>query len=174
MQISGRCWQFGDAVDTDLLAPGAYMSHSLAELSAHCLEALRPDFAGAVQDGDIILAGANFGIGSSREQAGEALRHLGIRAVVARSLGGIFQRNALNLGVPALACPDLDLGGIDEFAEAKLNVAEGILSVGGRQFTTESLPDFLLAMIADGGLIPHLKAQQSGGDQINNQNEGAT
>ena len=88
----------GDGIDTDLLAPGAYMSGSLDTLSSHCLEALRPDFANAVRPGDIILAGASFGIGSSREQAAEALKHLGIRAIIARSLGGIFQRNALNLG----------------------------------------------------------------------------
>ena len=153
----------GDGIDTDLLAPGAYMSGSLDTLSSHCLEALRPDFASAVHPGDIILAGASFGIGSSREQAAEALKHLGIRAIIARSLGGIFQRNALNLGLPAISCPALDLDGIEEFTSTDVDIAAGSLTIGGRQFAIEALPDFLLAMIADGGMLAHLSSQHAAG-----------
>ncbi len=153
----------GDGIDTDLLAPGAYMSGSLDTLSSHCLEALRPDFASAVHPGDIILAGASFGIGSSREQAAEALKHLGIRAIIARSLGGIFQRNALNLGLPAISCPALDLDGIEEFTSTDVDIAAGSLTIGGRQFAIEALPDFLLAMIADGGMLAHLSRQHAAG-----------
>ena len=153
----------GDGIDTDLLAPGAYMSGSLDTLSSHCLEALRPDFASAVRPGDIILAGASFGIGSSREQAAEALKHLGIRAIIARSLGGIFQHNALNLGLPAIACPALDLDGVDEFTSTDVDIAAGSLTIGRRQFATEALPDFLLAMIADGGMLAHLSSQHAAG-----------
>ena len=109
MKISGRAWILGDGIDTDVLAPGAYMSASLDILSSHCLAAVRSDFASAVRPGDVILAGSSFGVGSSREQAAEALKNLGIRAVIARSLGGIFQRNALNLGLPAIACDTLQL-----------------------------------------------------------------
>ena len=153
----------GDGIDTDLLAPGAYMSGSLDTLSSHCLEALRPDFASAVRPGDIILAGASFGIGSSREQAAEALKHLGIRAIIARSLGGIFQRNALNLGLPAITCPALDLDGVDEFTSTDVDIAAGSLTIGRRQFATEALPDFLLAMIVDGGMLAHLSSQHAAG-----------
>ena len=153
----------GDGIDTDLLAPGTYMSGSLDTLSSHCLEALRPDFANAVRPGDIILAGASFGIGSSREQAAEALKHLGIRAIIARSLGGIFQRNALNLGLPAIGCPALDLDGVDEFTSTDVDIAAGSLTIGRRQFATEALPDFLLAMIADGGMLAHLSSQHAAG-----------
>ena len=161
MQISGRAWIMGDGIDTDLLAPGAYMSGSIDTLASHCLEALRPDFAGAVRPGDIIIAGASFGIGSSREQAAEALKHLGIRAIIARSLGGIFQRNALNLGLPALSCPALNLDGIDEFTSTDIDIAAGSLKIGERQFATEAMPDFLLSMIADGGMLAHLSRQHA-------------
>ena len=90
MKLVGRAWVFGDGIDTDVLAPGRYMSLSPRELADHCLEAVRTDFASNVQTGDIILAGENFGIGSSREQAVECLKILGISAVVAKSFGGIF------------------------------------------------------------------------------------
>ena len=153
----------GDGIDTDLLAPGAYMSGSLDTLSSHCLEALRPDFASAVRPGDIILAGGSFGIGSSREQAAAALKHLGIRAIIARSHGGIFPRNALNLGLPALPCPALDLDGVDEFTSTDVDIAAGSLTIGRRQFAAEALPDFLLAMIADGGMLAHLSSQHAAG-----------
>ena len=161
MKISGRAWMLGDGIDTDVLAPGAYMSASLDILSSHCLAAVRPDFASAIRPGDVILAGSSFGVGSSREQAAEALKHLGIRAVIARSLGGIFQRNALNLGLPAIACDTLQTDGISEFTLAQIDIAAGRLDVGGRQFATEALPDFLLSMIADGGMLAHLSRQQA-------------
>ena len=132
----------GDGIDTDLLAPGAYMSGSIDTLASHCLEALRPDFAGAVRPGDIILAGASFGIGSSREQAAEALKHLGIRAIIARSLGGIFQRNALNLGLPALCCPALNLDGIDEFTSTNIDIAAGSLKLASGNSPPRRCPIF--------------------------------
>jgi len=164
MKISGRAWILGDGIDTDVLAPGAYMSASLDILSSHCLAAVRPEFAAAVSPGDVILAGSSFGVGSSREQAAEALKHLGIRAVIARSLGGIFQRNALNLGLPAIACDTLQTDGIAEFILAQIDIAAGRLEVDGRQFATEALPDFLLSMIANGGMLAHLSTQQADKD----------
>ena len=115
----------------------------------------------AVEPGDLILAGNSFGIGSSREQAAEALKHLGISAIVARSLGGIFQRNALNLGLPALVCPELDLDNIKELAPVKLDLVAGKLDTVERQFATEALPNFLLTMIADGGMLSHLKLRNT-------------
>ena len=90
------------------------------------------------------------------------MKHLGIRAVIARSLGGIFQRNALNLGLPAIACDTLQTDGITEFTRAKIDIATGRLDVSGQQFATEALPDFLLSMIADGGMLAHLSRQQAG------------
>ena len=100
--ISGRAWILGDDIDTDVLAPGLYMKGPIAEMARHCLESVEPDFAAQVAEGDIIVAGANFGIGSSREQAAEVLTLLGVKAVVAKSFGGIFYRNALNFGLLAV------------------------------------------------------------------------
>lgn len=147
-------------MDTDVLAPGAYMSQPLDILASHCLEALRPDFAGAVRPGDLILAGRGFGVGSSREQAVEAIKFLGIRAVIAQSFGGIFQRNAFNFGLACLACPTLDTSQMTELDRASLDLPAGILTAGGQDWQCERLPDFLVEMITDGGLIPHLRQQQ--------------
>ena len=98
----GRAFVFGDNVDTDLLAPGAYMKSSARELASHCLEALDPSFPSSVRQGDLVVAGANFGMGSSREQAAVSLKLLGVSAVLATSFARIFFRNAINLGVPAV------------------------------------------------------------------------
>ena len=104
----GRSWIFGDDVDTDQLAPGAYMKSSLEELASHCLERLNPDFAKQVQSGDIVVGGRNFGAGSSREQAVQSLLQLGVTTVIAESFAGIFQRNAFNLGLLVLQCEERD------------------------------------------------------------------
>jgi 3-isopropylmalate/(R)-2-methylmalate dehydratase small subunit len=104
--MTGRLWVVGDNVDTDQLAPGQHMRGGIAAIAAHCLETLHPAFAPSVQPGDILLAGRNFGAGSSREQAAEALRHLGVAGVVARSFAGIFYRNAINLGLPVFEADD--------------------------------------------------------------------
>ena len=100
-----RVWRLGANVDTDALAPGAYMKHGLEVIGWHCLEAVRSDFASGVKEGDVIVAGANFGIGSSREQAAGVLRHLGLAAVIAPSYSGLYFRNAFNLGLLLLTCP---------------------------------------------------------------------
>ena len=106
--MSGRIFLFGDDIDTDQLAPGQYMRGGIEALAAHCLEATRPAFSVDVQPGDIIVAGRNFGTGSSREQAVEALLYLQVAGVVALSFAGIFYRNAVNLGLPVLIAPSID------------------------------------------------------------------
>ncbi|MDJ0629706.1 MAG: 3-isopropylmalate dehydratase [Rhodobacter sp.] len=153
----GRIFLVGDNVDTDQLASGRYMRGGIEVLATHCLEALRPDFAGSVRPGDILVAGRNFGIGSSREQAAEALKHLGIAAVLARSFAGIFYRNAVNLGLPVLVLPDLD--GIEEGDRATLDLPSSTLHLTDkvRAVPLEPLPDNLRALLSDGGLVPHLK-----------------
>ena len=105
--MSGRVWKLGDNIDTDALAPGQYMKFNIDVIAAHCLESLRPEFAAAVSAGDVIVAGRNFGAGSSREQAPQALKHLGIAAVVAESFAGLFYRNALNLGLPVVVSAEV-------------------------------------------------------------------
>ena len=159
--LTGRAWVFGDNIDTDVLAPGIYMKGSIAELAQHCLESVDPDFARNVQRGDILVAGENFGMGSSREQAGQALLELGVSALVAKSFARIFYRNAINLGLPALVCRDADK--IEAGDTLSLDPAEGTLTIeDGERLACEPIPPHLLAMIADGGLLPHLKKKLSG------------
>lgn len=155
--MSGRAFVFGDDIDTDVLAPGKYMKLPIAELARHCLEQIAPDFATQVRPGDVVVGGKNFGMGSSREQAAEALKTLGVSAVVARSFGGIFLRNALNLGLPVMVCPAT--GEIREGDRVAVDLSQGRLvnETTGATLKGDPLPAFLLEMLADGGLVPHLE-----------------
>ena len=154
---SGRIWTFGDDIDTDALAPGLYMKHPIAELARHCLELVDPRFAAEVQPGDIVVGGRNFGMGSSREQAAEALKILGVAAVLAQSFAGIFYRNALNLGLLALVCPEA--GKLKSGSRISVDPIAGIVTDhdGGSTLACEPLPQHLLAMVRDGGLMLHLQ-----------------
>lgn len=155
----GRVWRLGSDVDTDQLAPGRYMRGGIEGLAAHCLEATRPDFAVGVAPGDVIVAGRNFGMGSSREQAAEVLRHLGLAGVVAKSFAGIFYRNAINLGLPVLVGTTI---GIEDGAEATLDANAGRLTLADRTVALEPIPENLRPLLADGGLVPHLKKRFAG------------
>jgi 3-isopropylmalate/(R)-2-methylmalate dehydratase small subunit len=155
--VSGRAFVFGDDIDTDVLAPGRYMKGSIEDLAQHCLEAIAPGFAKDVRPGDVVVAGRNFGMGSSREQAAQALKVLGVSAVVAKSFGGIFYRNALNLGLPVVVCAETEE--IKPGDRLHIDLAGGMVSneSSGRVLPSEKLPQFLLDMLADGGLVPHLE-----------------
>jgi len=157
MQKTGKIWMFGDNIDTDVLAPGLYMKGPMEELARHCLEAVNPEFAANVRPGDVIVAGNNFGIGSSREQAVQALKLLGIRTLIAKSFAGIFFRNALNFGVVALTCKDANK--ISSGDQISTDPATGTIlnHTTGETYTCDPLPDQLLAMVADGGLVEHLE-----------------
>jgi 3-isopropylmalate/(R)-2-methylmalate dehydratase small subunit len=152
-----RTWVFGDNVPTDALAPGAYMKLSIEGIAPHCLEAIEPSFASTVRPGDYVVGLRNFGAGSSREQAPHALRHLGVAAVIARSFGGIFYRNALNLGLPVLVCAESDRIRADDILE--VDPEAGTIEITNRSLTLkcEPIPSHLMAMVRDGGLLPHLK-----------------
>jgi 3-isopropylmalate/(R)-2-methylmalate dehydratase small subunit len=157
--VRGRAWVFGDAVNTDVMAPGIYFKAPFEELARHCLEAVNPAFAREVRPGDIVVAGRNFGVGSAREQAAMALRHLGVGAVLAVSFGRIFYRNALNFGMPALFFPAA--GEIRAGDEVEVDVVAGRirdLTTGG-EWTVNGLPPHLMAMVGAGGLMPWLKAR---------------
>ncbi len=153
----GRTWKFGEDVDTDAMAPGAYMKFGIDRIATHCLESLRPDFASHVQPGDIVVAGRNFGIGSSREQAPQALRHLGVAAVVAVSFAGLFNRNALNVGLPVVECAEAER--IEDGVTARVDCAAGRIELPGvgLVLSCKPIPPFLLEMLNDGGLMPHLR-----------------
>lgn len=151
----GRVWRLGDNIDTDALAPGRFMHRPIAELAAHCLIDVAPDFAAGGGAGDVIVAGRNFGMGSSREQAAQALKIRGLQGVVAESFAGIFHRNAINLGLPVftiLSGPLPEAG-----AEATLEAGAARLRHAGGEVLLDPLPDFLIEMIRDGGLVPHLE-----------------
>lgn len=153
----GRAFVFGDNIDTDVLAPGSLMKLSPRDLASHCLEAVDPTFAADVRPGDVVVAGANFGLGSSREQAAVSLKLLGIQAVLATSFARIFWRNAINLGLPAIVFPQA--GEVRAGDRLALDIAAGRVAnlTQNRSYQIQPLPAHLLEMIAAGGLIPHLK-----------------
>ena len=153
----GRAFVFGDRIDTDTLAPGRVMKRPLAELAAACLEAVDPTFAVTVRPGDIVVAGNAFGIGSSREQAAEALKFLGVGAVLASSFARIFFRNALNVGLPAIVFPQAHEITAGDLLEVDVARGRVVNATSGRTYEVAPLPARLLAMIEDGGLVPHLK-----------------
>jgi 3-isopropylmalate/(R)-2-methylmalate dehydratase small subunit len=155
--MSGRAFVFGDNIDTDVLAPGQYMKGPVEELARHCMEGIAPDFARTVCPGDVVVAGRNFGMGSSREQAAQALKILGVSAVIAKSFGGIFLRNALNLGLPVMVCAETDNIRQDDRISVDLINGRVVNETSGAILQGEPLPAFLLDMLADGGLVPHLE-----------------
>jgi 3-isopropylmalate/(R)-2-methylmalate dehydratase small subunit len=156
-QDGGRAWFFGDEVDTDVLAPGIYMKGSMEEMARHCLETVDPAFAPGVKTGDVVIAGANFGIGSSREQAAQALTILGIKAVVAKSYGGIFYRNALNFGLLAVVS-DAEIKAAPEDRVVVDGRAGKITNeTTGEAWDCDPVPSHLLEMIDAGGLVPWLE-----------------
>ena len=159
---SGRVWKFGDAVDTDLLAPGAYMKGPVEVMARHCLESLDPAFARDVSAGDFVVAGGNFGIGSSREQAAQVLRLLGVEAVIARSFGGIFYRNAYNLGLFALVSEDVER--IEAGQRLEVDPAAGriINRTTDEALSCESIPAHLRTIVGAGGLVPYLEQRLGG------------
>ena len=154
---AGRAWVYGDGIDTDLMAPSAYLNKPPDQVIHHCMEAVDPEFSKGVREGDVFVAGADLGVGSSREQAAHNLKALGIRYVLAKSFGRIFYRNALNIGLPALVCASTDrIENGDELAVDPLAGRVENLS-RGEVLECEPLPSHLIDMIEDGGLISHLK-----------------
>jgi len=156
MTASHKVWKLGADIDTDQLAPGAYMKLGLADIAQHCLEGVRPDFASQVQAGDVIAAGPGFGIGSSREQAAGALVQLGVRAVIAPSYSGLYFRNAFNLGLLLLTCPQAEW--LEEGERIALDLpGRAVVRANGQRLACDPIPDFLLDMVRAGGLLPQLK-----------------
>jgi methanogen homoaconitase small subunit len=157
--IRGKAWVFGDDVDTDVIIPGPYLrTKDLKQLACHAMEGLDPEFAKKVKPGDVIVAGKNFGCGSSREQAPLALREAGVACVVARSFARIFYRNAINVGLPGMEA-DVEC---QEGDEVEVDLAKGTVTVGEKTFRGTMLPDFLLAILQDGGLVAHRRKEKEG------------
>ena len=161
--ISGWCWVFGDDVNTDEIIPALYLiTTDAAELGRHAMESLRPGFAGKIRRGDIIVAGENFGCGSSREHAPLALKGAGISGVIAKSFARIFYRNAINIGLPILECPEA-VNALREGDELEIDLAAGTIKrpSDGRTFRMQPFPDFLRRIIAAGGLMNMVKENRS-------------
>lgn len=151
-----RTWRLPPDIDTDQLAPGHTMKFGIEVVAKHCLEAVRPEFAQQVRKGDAIVAGANFGIGSSREQAASALVHLGVAAVIAPSYSGLFFRNAFNVGLLLLTCPQALH--IEDDEPIAFDARAGRIRRGnGELLVCDPIPGFLLDMVEAGGLLPQLK-----------------
>ncbi len=156
MSALHKVWKIGADIDTDQLAPGAYMKLGILDIAKHCLEGVRPEFAAQVQAGDVLVAGPNFGIGSSREQAADALVKLGVKAVIAPSYGGLYFRNAFNLGLLLLTCKNAAL--IEEGEQVALDISQSaVVRANGQRLACDPIPDFLMAMVQAGGLLPQLK-----------------
>ena len=148
---------YGDDVDTDRIIPGKYTKTlDLSQLAAHVLEDLDPEFRERVQPGDVIVAGENFGCGSSREQAPLAIQATGVSVVIAKSFARIFYRNAINVGLPILEIPDHE---IEAGARLAVRLGEGTVrdETSGRTYQAQPLPPVMLAILDAGGLVPYLR-----------------
>lgn len=159
MEIKGKAIIFGDDINTDVIIPSKYLtSLDPSELAKHAMEGLDPSFHLKAREGVIIVAGKNFGCGSSREQASIALKHAGVKCVVAQSFARIFYRNSINIGLPVVECPSI-LGKISEGDQLLVNLAKGEIKNLTKNVTLQSseLPDFILEIVSSGGLIEHLR-----------------
>jgi 3-isopropylmalate dehydratase small subunit len=163
MRLTGRAWTFGDNVDTDAIIPARYLNRSTAEeLAAHCMEDVAPTFATAVQQGDVVVAGENFGCGSSREHAPLAIKGCGISCVVAKSFARIFYRNAINSGLPILECPEA-VGDAQAGDVLSVDLQMGTITNErtGSQSAASPFPEFIMDIIKAGGLVPFTRERLS-------------
>lgn len=154
----GKAFKFGDGISTDHIAPGRlfHLRSNLEEFSKHVLEDADPEFASKMQKGDFVVAGSNFGLGSSREHAPQIIKIAGVGAVIAKSFARIFYRNAINIGLLLIEC---DTDKIDAGDELELDVKNGILKDVTKNLEIKiiPLPDVMIKLLGDGGLIEHLK-----------------
>ncbi len=152
--LSGKAWKFGDNIDTDVIIPGKYLrTTDMNVFASHVMEGIDPEFSKKVRKGDMIVAGKNFGCGSSREQAPLALKYAGVACVVAESFARIFFRNAINVGLPIIEaridCKEGD--------NIEIDLEKGIVKNNNKTYSATKLPDFLREILADGGLVEHRK-----------------
>ena len=158
----GIVHKFGDNIDTDVIIPARYLNApSPAELAKHCMEDIDPTFASRVKPGEIIVGGANFGCGSSREHAPIAIQAAGVSCVIAASFARIFYRNAINIGFPILECPEA-AAAIAEGDVVSVDFSTGEIAdeTTGARFQATAFPEFITRIIEKGGLLPYLKARQ--------------
>ncbi|MBI4982934.1 MAG: 3-isopropylmalate dehydratase small subunit [Candidatus Omnitrophica bacterium] len=161
MIIKGKVHKFGDDINTDDIIAAKYLvSTDAKELGKHCMESISPDFAAKVKEGDIIVAGKNFGCGSSREHAPLAVKGCGVHAVIAKSFAAIFFRNAINIGLPFLESDEVDK--INEQDELEIDLAKGTIKnlTQNKEYKTQAFPEFLRMIVEDGGLMNYVKRRK--------------
>ncbi|HXF69178.1 MAG TPA: 3-isopropylmalate dehydratase small subunit [Thermoflexus sp.] len=165
MRFQGHAWVFGDNIDTDVIIPGRYLNTTdPKELAAHCMEGVDPEFPRKVRPGDIVVAGRNFGSGSSREHAPISLKAAGVSCVIAKSFARIFFRNAINIGLPVLECPEaVEAVQPGDELEVRLDTGEIRHLRTGQVFRAKPYPPFMLELIRAGGLIPYTRARLQAG-----------
>ncbi len=155
--LKGKVWKFGDDISTDHIAPGRYfhLRTNLPELAKHVLEDADPEFAKKVRPGDIVVAGNNFGLGSSREHAPRIIKLAGVSCVIAKSFARIFYRNAFNIGLPLLVA---DTDKIDEGDELEVDLENGIIKdlTKGIELQSTPIPPFMMRLLEDGGIVEHI------------------
>ena len=162
MKLKGKAWKFGDDVDTDAIIPARYLNTSdPEELAQHCMEDADPKFVQKVAPGDFIIAGKNFGCGSSREHAPIAIKHAKVAAVIAGSFARIFYRNAINIGLPILECAAASAT-LNSGDNVVIDLTAGTICRGDEVFQAEPFPEFMQQLIEAGGLIPYTMAKQKG------------
>ena len=164
--VSGKVFKYGDNVDTDVIIPARYLNApSPEELAKHCMEDIDASFATTVQPGDIMVGGANFGCGSSREHAPISIRACGVRCVIAASFARIFYRNSINIGFPILECPEA-AAAIQNGDTVSVDFATGKIvdETTGETFQAVALPPFIEKIVEHNGLLPYLKARMEKGE----------
>jgi len=164
MNAKGFAHKYGDNVDTDVIIPARYLNIAdKKELAAHCMEDIDPNFLKAVKPGDIMVGGANFGCGSSREHAPMVILHSGISCVIAASFARIFYRNAINIGLPILECPQASEN-IAASDEISVDFDTGVITnhTKNENYAAEPFPEFIQEIIRDGGLLNSIKKKQEG------------
>jgi len=163
MKFSGKVWKFGDDIDTDLIIPARYLNTSdPEELAKHCMEDADASFYSKVQKGDIIVAGKNFGCGSSREHAPVAIKACGVSCVIAKTFARIFYRNAFNIGLPIFECEEA-VEKIDEGDVLEVDASTGIIKnlTKNEEYRATPVPEFMQEIISAGGLINYVKKKVS-------------
>lgn len=154
--MRGRAWKFGDNISTDHIVPGRYyhLRSNMVELAKHVMEDADPEFMKKFRPGDFIVAGKNFGMGSSREHAPLALKIAGVSAVIAKSFARIFYRNAINVGLPLLIA---DTDAIENGEEIEVDIVQGTIKTARGFVKSKPLPDFMLSILSEGGLVNYIK-----------------
>ena len=158
--FTGKVWVLGDDIDTDIIIPTEYLAlKTVQDMTPYAFSPLRPELASQIKPGDIIVAGKNFGCGSSREQAPGVLKALGVQAVVAKSFARIFYRNSINIGLPVIVCKDLP-DEVNTGDKMVLHMSEGTVEANGKTYSCTKLPEYMQNILNQGGLIASLNKEE--------------